>query len=126
MPIEITPNYIRVRVANPKQFVRFRVKILGKGIRAVIGFRKKGGSQIQSLLFPRKRFTVKQVRAWIKSHGFTIQESYLVKEILIDPKTNELYFEETLIDLSELEKTEKKPKIDVKEISKELFGWLVE
>ena len=126
MPIEITPNYIRVRVANPKQFVRFRVKILGKGIRAVIGFRKKGGSQIQSLLFPRKRFTVKQVRAWIKSHGFTIQESYLVKEILIDPKTNELYFEETVVDLSELEKTEKKPKIDVKEISKELFGWLVE
>jgi len=126
MPIEVTPNYIRVRVTNPKQFVRFRVKILGKGIRAVIGFRKKGGSQIQSLLFPRKRFTVKQVRAWIKSHGFTIQESYLVKEILIDPKTNELYFEETVVDLSELEKTEKKPKIDVKEMSKELFGWLVE
>ena len=83
MPIEKTANFIRIRVAPPKNFVRFRVKKLGKGIKAVIGFLKGGGSQIQSLLFPKSRFTLAQAKAWVKSHNYKVSESFLVYDITV-------------------------------------------
>jgi len=96
MPIDVGPNYIRVRVATVKDVARFRVKTLGKGIRALIAFRKEGGSTIQSFLFSKaKGWTVSKARAWIKSHGYSVSETFLVHQILIDPKTNELVLEES-------------------------------
>lgn len=111
MPVETTANFIRIRVANPSQFTRFRVKLLGKEIKAVIGFMKAGGSRIQSLLFPRNRFTMKEARAWVSSHNYKVSETfqdelqnlqlivddkylqtYLVYDIIIDPKTFEMTF----------------------------------
>ncbi len=81
MPIDITANYIRIRVASPKKFTRFRVKTLGKGIKAVIGFLAGGGSQIQSVLFPKSQFTLTQAKAWVKSHGYHVAETFLVYDI---------------------------------------------
>jgi hypothetical protein len=130
MPIEKTANYIRVRVASPSKFRRFRVKTLGKGIRAIIGFRKAGkgegagGSQIQSFLFPRSRYTLASAKAWIKSHGYSVSESWLVTDIMVGE--DYLEFEETLITPemeAELLKTEH---IDVTEIKKEIWEWLFE
>jgi len=116
MPVETTANYIRIRVASPSLFSRFRVKLLGKGIKAVIGFKKAGGSQIQSVLFPRNRFSMKEARAWISSHGYKVSEVlqedlqnlpltidekafevYLVYDIDIDPKTLEMKFTEEVV-----------------------------
>ena len=102
MPVETTANYIRIRVASPSQFIRFRVKTLGKGIKAVIGFKKGGGSQIQSVLFPRGRYDMKAARAWIKSHGYSVSETFLVHDIIIDPKTFDMTFiEESVTDEEE-------------------------
>lgn len=100
MPIDVTANYIRIRVANPSQFIRFRVKTLGKGIKAVIGFRKAGGSEIQSILFPRNRYTLTEAKAWVKSHGYTVSETFLVTDIII-PKIGVLLFEEIRIEETE-------------------------
>jgi len=121
LPIEKTPNFIRIRIANPKQFVRFFVKVIGKGIRAVMGVRKDGKSQIQSLLFPRSRFTLVQAKAWVKSHGYTIEESYWVEEVLIDSNTMELVFVEKVA-----KDDEEVPKINIKKMKKDVFKWLIE
>ena len=64
MPIDVTANYVRIRVANPSKFIRMRVKTLGKGIKGIIGFMKGGGSEIQSLLFQENNIL------WLKlNHG---------------------------------------------------------
>jgi hypothetical protein len=101
-----------------------RVKTLGKGIKAIIGFKKAGGSEIQSVLFPRKQYTLAQAKAWIKSHGYTVSESYLVTDINVG--VDYLDFEETLITEeieNELLKTEK---IDVNTIKPEIWEWMLE
>jgi hypothetical protein len=124
MPIDITANFIRIRVASPKDFIRFRVKTLGAGIKAVIGFRRGGGSQIQSVLFPKSRYSLASARAWIKKHGMAVHETYLVTDISVG--VDYIDFEEVLvtpemeIDLVELESHA----IDVKNIKKETWAWL--
>jgi len=120
MPIEKTPNFIRIRVANPKKFIRFRVKTLGKGIKAVIGFMKGGGSKVQSLLFPRSRYTLAQAKAWAKKHNHKVAESFWVTDILIDPETKELVIEESVAtDDDEV------PVINIKKMKKDVFAWLI-
>jgi len=121
MPIEKTPNFIRIRVASPKLFIRFRIKTLGKGIKAVIGFKKGGGSQIQSLLFSRTKWTLKTAKAWVKKHKYKVEESFWVDEILIDPETKELVLEETVAT-----DDEEVPEINIKEIKEDVFAWLIE
>jgi len=120
MPIEKTPNFIRIRVASPKLFTRFKVKLLGKGIKAVIGFKKGGGSQIQSLLFPRSRYTLKTAKAWVKKHGHSVSETYWVTDILIDPTTLDLILEETVA-----RSEEEVPEVDMKKVTKDEFAWLI-
>ena len=124
MPIEKTANYVRIRVASPSKFSKFRVGVLGKGIKAIFGIKKGGGSEIQSLLFPRSKYTLAQAKAWVKSHGYHVSESYLVTDILVGP--DYLDFEETLITPeieNELLRTEH---IDVTEIKREAWEWLFE
>ncbi len=104
MPVETTANFIRIRVASPSQFIRMRIKTLGKGIKAVIGFKKAGGSEIQSLLFPRSRYTMSEARAWVKSHGYSVHETFIVWDIIVNPKTFDLTFiEETVTEEEEAE-----------------------
>jgi hypothetical protein len=124
MPVDVTANYVRVRVASPSKFIRMRVKTLGKGIRAIIGFKKGGGSQIQSFLFPRSRYTLAQAKAWIKSHGYHVSESYLVTDILVGEDF--LEFQETFITPTMEEELLKTEHIDVTEIKKEVWEWLFE
>jgi hypothetical protein len=110
MPVETTANYIRVRVADPEGFTRFRVKTLGSGIKAVIGFMKGGGSKIQSILFPRERYNMKSARAWVVSHGYKVNETLLVYDIIIDPKTFDLTFIEESVTETE-ESAVERPKV---------------
>lgn len=102
MPVDVTANYIRIRVASPSGFLRLRMKTLGNGIKAVIGFKKGGGSSLQSILFPRDRYTLSSAKAWIKDHNYTIHEVYLVNDILFvyDKIT---FIEEILSDKTEEE-----------------------
>lgn len=124
MPVDVTAKYVRIRVASPSKFVRMRVKTLGKGIRGIVGFMKGGGSEIQSFLFPRDQYTLAQAKAWIKSHNYTVSESYLVNDINVG--VDYLDFEETLITPemeNELLGTEK---IDVSTIKTETWEWMFE
>ena len=122
MPIDETANYVRIMVANSNKFTKMRVKTLGKGIKGIVGFMKDGSSEIQSFLFPRKQYTLVQAKAWIKSHDYTVSESYLVNDINVG--VNYLDFEETLITPeieNELLVTEK---IDVTTIKTETWEWM--
>ena len=126
MPVDVTANFIRVRVANPALFTRFAVKTLGKGIKGVVGFKKGGGSEIQSFLFPKSQYTLAQAKAWIKEHKYHISESiveyYLVKDISVG--SNFIDFQESLItpDMESILLTEK---IEAKTISKKAWEWLI-
>lgn len=120
MPVEKTANFIRIRVASPKKFIRFRVKDFGKGIKAVIGFMKKGGSQVQSLLFSRKMWTLARAKKWVKSHNYSIEESFWVIDVSIDPETMELVLEETVA------KDEDEDPLDLENIKEDVFAWLIE
>lgn len=124
MPVEETANYVRIRVASPSKFTRFRVKLLGKGIRAIVGFKKGGGSEIQSFLFPRSRYTLAQAKAWIKSHDYSVSESFLVTDINIG--VDYLDFEETLITPEMENKLLMTEHIDVTTIKKETWEWMFE
>jgi len=76
---EETENYIRIRRKDPADFVRFRVIDLdkAKGIRAVIGFKRDGGSEIQSYLFDKKKgWTKTKAVAWVKKHETEGYEDY--------------------------------------------------
>lgn len=125
MPIEKTTNFIRIRVSNPKQFIRFRVKTLGKGIKAVIGYKKGGGSQIQSVLFPRSRYTLAQAKAWVKKHGYTVSESFLVTDISINLDTNELVITETVAKNNDSDDTDNEKSKSLAKSSKEIIKWLI-
>lgn len=67
------PNEHAARQAPPGNFERFRrtkPKGFPKGVSAIIGFKRGGGSAIQSLRFDKKIWTPKRARAWLKSHNF--------------------------------------------------------
>ena len=68
MPLEVTKETLRFRQKSPKQFKRFRVKKLKKGVKAVIGF-KNSGSEIQSVIFERKHYGITKARKWLKKKG---------------------------------------------------------
>jgi len=121
MPVEKTPNYIRIRIASPKNVVRYRIKDFGKGIKALIAFLKAGGSTIQSFLFSRKKWTLKTAKAWLKKHNYSVEESFWVNDILIDPETNELVLEETVA-----KSDDEVSKIDLENIKEDVFKWLIE
>ena len=126
MPVDVTANFIRIRVANPKQFIRFAVKTLGKGIKGIIGFKKGGGSEIRSFLFPKSRYTLAQAKAWIKEHKYHVSESiveyYLVRDIIVG--SDFIEFEETLI-TPEMEAVLNLEKIEAKNIPMKTWEWLL-
>jgi len=123
MPIDITANYIRIKVASSKGFTRFRVKSLGKGIKAVIGFKAGGGSQIQSVLFPKGNYTLASAKAWVKSHGYHVAESFYVYDIHVG--VNFLDFEEEKIN-SEIEEIVQETLPDKVPVKKGKWEWLLD
>lgn len=123
MPIDVTANYIRIRVASPKKFARFRVKTLGKGIKAVIGFMAGGGSQIQSVLFPKSQFSLSEAKSWIKSHGYHVAETFLVYDFEVGVDYIDFIEEKVEADVTELVEETLPEKIPKKRNS---WDWLVE
>lgn len=67
------PNEHAARQVDPKQFDRFRrdnsPKGAPKGVSFIFGV-KDNRSQIQSIRFDRKLWTVDRAKAWLKSHDF--------------------------------------------------------
>jgi hypothetical protein len=111
MPEETTANYIRVRVGDPKGYTRFRVKTLESGIKAVIGSIKGNTPKIQSILFSRERYNMKSARSWATIHGYKINETLLVYDIIIDPKTLDLSFIEETVTTEAEEENIARPKV---------------
>jgi hypothetical protein len=66
-------NYHAARIRRPGDFVRIRVMNKSKeGIMFYGGPLKSnpsGGTQLQSIRFPKSKFTVKEAKKWLKDHG---------------------------------------------------------
>ena len=135
----MTANYVRIRVANPSLFSRFRVKLLGKGIKAVVGFKKGGGSEIQSFLFPKSQYNLAQAKAWIKEHKYHVSETeaFDVFDINLNPKVDEtgkiidyelLLDEEVIPEYHEVKipTDEELIAMATKKDKKDEYAWLVE
>lgn len=77
--VEITEDYIRIRQKEPSEFDEktFRTITLSEkeGIKAVVG-RLKGQktTTLQTYLFDKSKWTVKEVKEWIKKHKGSIEE----------------------------------------------------
>jgi hypothetical protein len=89
-------NYIRFKVANPKDFSKLNIEVIGKDIKAVKGIMADGVSKIQSIIFPSAKFSISDAKSWVRSHGYKIQEVYLVEDIILNPKNFELTFIEEI------------------------------
>ena len=85
MPVETTEEYHRIRIKPPGHFHRqsFRTISLGEGIKAVIGCPKtaryepvlsrsgkacRNGTQVQTLLFDKKKYSKESAKTWVKNH----------------------------------------------------------
>jgi len=77
------PNYHSARIKEPNLFLRIRViKVTKEGIMFYGGSLKsdpRGPVQLQTIRFPRKKFTVAECKSWLKEHKF--------KFILFEPAT---------------------------------------
>ena len=89
MPVDITDQFIRIRVAQPGSFEEnsFRITWIAKdqGIKAVIG-RKKGeeGTSVQSFLFIKDKWTAQEAKKWVRDHDYKIQSDDASNTVLGD------------------------------------------
>lgn len=77
-PIKRGGDYHHIRIKDPKLYSKnsFRFITFDKGIRATIGCKKgyfrKGkctiGTEVQSLLFPKDKYTKEGALEWVKKH----------------------------------------------------------
>ena len=67
------PSAHSARQHDPDQYIRIRFAKNkgGKGISFIYGFKKGGGSEVQSIRFDKKVFTPAQAKKWLKDHGFS-------------------------------------------------------
>ena len=66
------PNYRSARQTDPDQYVRKRYAKNkgGRGVDFIYGFKKGGGSEVQSVRFNKEIFTSAQAKKWLKDHDF--------------------------------------------------------
>ena len=70
-------NEHAARQVDPRKFVDFRRKLLGRGVSAIFGItqaRRDGDRsdplQVQALRFDARKWTVAKAQAWLRDHGF--------------------------------------------------------
>lgn len=84
MPVEVTNNYVRVRIKEPKLFIKdsFRTISLGKGIKAIVG-RREGNNKtvIQSVLFDKTRYTKEQAMSWINKNRSRFATAVMMEKL---------------------------------------------
>jgi len=72
MPVDVTENFIHIRVLDPAQFQTCRTTDfdgkLPTGIRAKYCQRKNGSWDIQAYLFDRKHWEEGKAKTWVESH----------------------------------------------------------
>jgi len=72
MPVDVTENFIHIRVLDPGQFTTCRTTDfdgkLPTGIRAKYCQRKNGSWDIQAYLFDRKHWEEGKAKSWVDSH----------------------------------------------------------
>lgn len=61
-------NEHAARQTDPGGYVRFRRKQIAPGVHAVVGFKRGGGSEAQSIRFDADKFSPSEARAWLAEH----------------------------------------------------------
>ena len=82
---DVTENYIRIRVKDPKLFQKDSFRTIdiskNKGIKAIIGkLKDEITTTTQSFLFEKDKWNVEEAQAWVKEHKKTNEELIDIKE----------------------------------------------
>jgi len=67
------PNEHACRIQDPKKYARIRRQNdkFGKGIHAIWGIPKDGGTELQALRFSKSNFSAEEAKKWAKDHDYT-------------------------------------------------------
>jgi hypothetical protein len=66
-------NEHSARQTDPSKYDKFRRGTLASGVSAIYGI-KNGKSEVQSVRFDAKKFTVEQAKAWLKKNNFSVRQ----------------------------------------------------
>lgn len=108
MPVpDVTKNYIRMRQNNPSKYSKMRIIILsgGQGIKAILGVLPGGGTEIQSYLFEKEKWSVEKAREWISNHKTDSFFDAILIEKIKKLQRNNVAFNDS-IDFEVFQKTE--------------------
>jgi hypothetical protein len=72
MQVTLQPNFHRVTFISSKNLTDFQTLQMGQGIQGIMGKSEDGSIRLQSVLFPRNKYSVNE--ATIK--GFHLQKDY--------------------------------------------------
>jgi len=94
--VETTENFHRIPVAKKKKGARIRTITISKGIKALYDAQNK---MILTYLFSVKQYTMKEAKAWVKSHKkskayLIMAENYCLAEDIVknfDKMKKEVY-----------------------------------
>ena len=84
------PNEHSVRLRDPKKYKKFRRENdkFGKGIDAIWGITADGKVELQSIRFDASRYTIEEVRKWVKEHNYKPLEIAKARDFE-NPKEND-------------------------------------
>jgi HK97 family phage prohead protease len=112
-PVDVTENYIRVRIRNPDIFVdsSFRTIDFSKAqsIKAIIGKLKsdpQGSTHIQSILFDKDKWSVAEAKKWVEDHLDELKKNFEDSAENDSHYSSEVLGEEVEITISEPQSTE--------------------
>lgn len=74
-------NEHAVRIENPGKYEKFVRKKIADGISIIIGWTKDGKSEVQAYRFDKDKWTIEQVKDWIKEHKIKYIEISEAKEM---------------------------------------------
>lgn len=67
-------NEHAVRINSPDKYVRFARKKIGDGISIIIGWTEEGKSEVQAYRFDKDKWTLEQIKNWLKEHKIDYKE----------------------------------------------------
>lgn len=88
------PNEISARINEPTKYKKFRRENgkFGDGIDVIWGITEDGKTEVQAIRFNAGKYSVKQVREWIKKHNYSaisIEDAKKMSENLADIYTDD-------------------------------------
>jgi len=83
---ETTANFQHIPMNDAGKYVRIVTKDFGKGIKARLGFKEDGTSEVQSLMFDTGKYTMTEAKKWVSEH-----KNSLMGQLIDTPDLSKAY-----------------------------------